>query len=539
MTHTPADYLASNAWPFTEARRVIEHLETKAKRAGYKDKGFVLFETGYGPSGLPHIGTFGEVFRTTMVQHAFQKLMPGTPTKLICFSDDMDGLRKVPENVPNKQLLIPNLHKPLTRVPDPFEKYESFAHHNNAMLQRFLDGFNFQYEFKSSTEVYTSGQFNEALLNVLKHHQQIVDIIIPTLGEERAATYSPFLPVCEETGHVLQVPVIATNVAEGTLTYRRADGKEVTTKVTDGACKLQWKADWAMRWVALDVDYEMSGKDLIDSVTLGSKIALELGGLPPVSLTYEHFVDENGAKISKSKGNGLSIEEWLNYAPADSLSLFMYRAPSRAKKLFRGMIPQTVDEYTDLLDKYPTQTVPEQLENPAYHIHNGNVPANIYPCGYGMLLNIINTIKADSYLPVSDLLEKYGKAHGHALVLNHTQLQKWIEGGINFYRDTILPTQKYRIPTEEECAILQEIANYAAKLVRKEINDTGEEVQTYFYELGKRHYGKEKLRDWFKFLYETLLGSSQGPRLGTLMDIIGPEHFAIRVSEAMNRHFKQ
>lgn len=526
---TPADYLASNAWPFQEARRVIDHREAKAK-AGRKDKGFVLFETGYGPSGLPHIGTFGEVFRTTMVQHAFEKLEPGVPTKLIAFSDDMDGLRKVPENIPNKQLLIPALHKPLTRVPDPFGQYESFAHHNNAMLRKFLDQFGFAYEFRSSTEQYTSGVFNTALLNVLAHHQAIVDIIVPTLGDERAASYSPFLPVCPETGHVLQVPVIATNTVQGTITYRRADGKDVETKVTDGACKLQWKPDWAMRWFALDVDYEMSGKDLIDSVTLGSAICTELGGVPPVNLTYEHFVDENGAKISKSKGNGLTIEEWLQYAPAESLSLFMFRTPTRAKKLFRGLIPQTVDEYADLLAKFPTQETKDALENPAYHIHDGAPPANPLPVSYGMVLNLVSVSAASDASVVWNYLTRFQPDLSPA---SHPQLDYVIRGAIHFYNDTIKPTQTYRtLETDAERAALGDVAAFLQTLSGTE---DAELIQTEFYALGKKHYGKEKLRDWFAFLYQTLLGFSNGPRLGSFVKIYGPTETLELVRQAEKR----
>lgn len=529
MNFNPENYLTSNAWPFVEAKRVADHLDAKAK-AGIPNKGYVLFETGYGPSGLPHIGTFGEVFRTTMVQHAFEKLMPGVPTKLICFSDDMDGLRKVPDNIPNKQLLIPHLNKPLTQVPDPFQQYPSFAAHNNAMLQRFLNDFGFNYEFRSSTEVYKSGQFNVALLQVLKHHQAIVDIIVPTLGAERAASYSPFLPVCPETGHVLQVPVIATDVTKGTITYRRTDGKEVETQVTDGLCKLQWKADWAMRWYALDVDYEMSGKDLIDSVTLGSAICRELGGTPPVNLTYEHFVDENGAKISKSKGNGLTIEEWLRYAPAETLSLFMYRKPTAAKKLFRAMIPATVDEYADLLDKYPTQDAKDALENPVFHIHNGQPITNPLPFSYAMVLNLVSVTAAAE---PSTVWKYLNRVRPDITPVSHPQLDAVIAGAIHFYNDTIKPTQTYRtIQTDTERAALADVASFLKTLGGDEDADL---IQTEFYELGKKHFGKDKLRDWFGFLYQTLLGFPNGPRLGSFVKVYGPTDTLELITQALQR----
>lgn len=526
---TPDQYLKAAAWPFEEARRVIAHIEAKAK-AGKKDKGYVLFETGYGPSGLPHIGTFGEVFRTTVVRRAFEKLMPGVKTRLFAFSDDMDGLRKVPENLPNKQLLVANLNKPLTRVPDPFEKYESFAHHNNAMLRRFLDDFGFEYEFFSSTEQYTSGKFNAALLRMLEVHKQVCDIIVPTLGEERAATYSPFMPICPETGRVLMVPVIATSPAEGTITYRREDGKEITTKVTDGAVKVQWKPDWAMRWYALDVDYEMSGKDLIDSVQLGSRICETLGGLPPVNLTYEHFVDENGAKISKSKGNGLTIEEWLAYAPPSSLSLYMYRTPTRQKKLYRTLIPTVVEEYCDLLTAYPTQSPEEQLDNPAWHIHNGKVPTNPLPFAYSMLLNLVSVTAAEDAAVVWKYLRRYRPELSPE---SNPELNTLIVGAIKYYADTVKPQQKYRaLATAEEKAVMEDVAAFLKTLIG---NEDAEMIQTEFYEIGKRHFGKEKLRDYFKLMYQSLLGFENGPRLGTFTTVYGPVEMLELVARAQAR----
>ncbi|MBI1309473.1 MAG: lysine--tRNA ligase [Proteobacteria bacterium] len=529
QTFSPEQYLNSAAWPFAEARRVIAHMEAKAK-AGKKDKGYILFETGYGPSGLPHIGTFGEVFRTTMVRQAFERLMPGVKTRLFAFSDDMDGLRKVPENLPNKELLKAHLNKPLTQVPDPFGQYPSFAHHNNAMLRRFLDDFGFAYEFLSSTEQYKSGIFNTALLRALEVHKEICDIIVPTLGQERAATYSPFLPVDAESGHVLQVPVIATDVKKGTITYRRTDGKEIETPVTDGHCKLQWKPDWAMRWYALDVDYEMSGKDLIDSVQLGSRICTTLGGTPPVNLTYEHFVDEQGAKISKSKGNGLTIEEWLTYAPAESLSLYMYRTPTRQKKLYRTLIPTVVEEYATLLDDFPTQTPEEQLDNPAFHIHNGTVPANPLPFPYPMLLNLVSVTAAEKPEVVWNYLMRY---RPDLSPQNAPQLATLIEGAIRYYADTIKPTQNHRAPaTAQERATLDEIAAFLKTL---QGGEDAELIQTEFYEIGKRQFSKEKLRDYFKFLYQTLLGFENGPRLGTFTTVYGHKEMLELVTRAQSR----
>ncbi len=520
---------AATSWPFQEAKRIIAHEEAKAK-AGQPDKGYTLFETGYGPSGLPHIGTFGEVFRTTMVRHAYARLVPGRKTRLIAFSDDMDGLRKVPENVPNKEMLRANLHKPLTQVPDPFGQYESFAHHNNATLRKFLDSFGFEYEFISSTQHYTSGAFNAALRNVLTHHQAICDIIVPTLGAERAATYSPFMPVCPETGHVLQVPVIATNAHTGTITYRREDGREIETPVTDGHCKLQWKADWATRWADLDVDYEMCGKDLIDSVTLGTRICQTLGGTPPVNLVYEHFVDEHGAKISKSKGNGLTIEEWLHCAPAESLSLYMFRTPTRAKKLYRTLIPTVVEDYATLLEQYPTQTVEEQLDNPVFHIHNGNVPANPLPIPYGMLLNLISVTAATEPGVVWNYLSRY---RPELTPQSQPQLAAIISGAVAYYANTIKPTQAYAHPqTAPEHATLHAVAAFLETLNGTE---DAEAIQTEFYEIGKAHYGKENLRAYFKFIYQALLGFENGPRLGTFTRVYGPANMRELVMQALAR----
>src|SRR3954469_25961623 len=306
---------AARAWPFEEARKLVARTGGKVPA-----KGYVLFETGYGPSGLPHIGTFGEVVRTTMVRQAFQRLSD-IPTRLFCFSDDMDGLRKVPDNVPNKEMLAQHLGKPLSRIPDPFSnEHPSFGAHNNARLRAFLDRFGFDYEFASSTDYYTSGKFDTALLRMLERLEKVMAIMLPSLREERAASYSPFLPICPRTGMVLYVPISEHDVKAGTVSYDDPETKErVTLPVTGGHCKLQWKPDWAMRWFALGVDYEMAGKDLIDSVKLSGKICAALGGTPPEGFNYELFLDDKGQKISKSKGNGLTIDEWLRYASPESL----------------------------------------------------------------------------------------------------------------------------------------------------------------------------------------------------------------------------
>ncbi len=381
----------SNAWPFEEAKKIVARLKKAPKDQ-------VIFETGYGPSGLPHIGTFGEVARTTMVRHAFRVLTDDkVKTRLIAFSDDMDGLRKVPDNVPNKELLAQNLNKPLTKVPDPFGTHPSFGEHNNARLRAFLDAFGFDYEFMSSTVCYASGRFDQALLRVLERFDAVMAIMLPSLREERAQTYSPFLPISPRTGEVLQVPVLAHDAKAGTITYEEpGTGERVITPVTGGRCKLQWKPDWAMRWYALGVDYEMAGKDLIDSVKLSGEICRALGGMPPEGFNYELFLDEEGQKISKSKGNGLTIEEWLRYASPESLSLFMYREPRAAKRLYFDVIPRHVDEYQQFLDGYQRQDERQRLTNPVWHIHSGTPPKPDVPISFTMLLNLVSASNAEN-----------------------------------------------------------------------------------------------------------------------------------------------
>src|SRR5882672_8180193 len=381
----------SNAWPFEEARKIVARLKKHPKDE-------VIFETGYGPSGLPHIGTFGEVARTTMVRHAFRVLTDDKiKTRLIAFSDDMDGLRKVPDNVPNKEMLTQHLGKPLTKVPDPFGTHPSFGEHNNARLRAFLDTFGFEYEFMSSTQCYKSGLFDATLLKVLERFDSVMNIMLPSLREERAQTYSPFLPIDPKSGIVLQVPVLSHDAKRGTITYEEPETQErFSVPVTGGRCKLQWKPDWAMRWVALGIDYEMAGKDLIDSVKLSGEICRALGAVPPEGFNYELFLDEKGQKISKSKGNGLTIDEWLRYASPESLSLFMYREPKSAKRLYFDVIPRNVDDYQQFLDGFPRQDPKQQLANPVWHIHAGHPPKSDMPVTFQMLLTLVSSSNAEN-----------------------------------------------------------------------------------------------------------------------------------------------
>jgi lysyl-tRNA synthetase class 1 len=507
--------IACRAWPFEEARRLVNRFEKKPP-----EKGFVLFETGYGPSGLPHIGTFGEVARTTMVRRAFET-MSELPTRLICFSDDMDGLRKVPTNVPNREALAEDLHLPLTRVRDPFGCHESFGHHNNAQLRGFLDAFRFDYEFASSTEYYRSGRFDEVLLVALERFDAIMEIMLPTLGPERRATYSPFLPVSPRTGHVLQVPTLERNVTKGTIVYAEPDGERVELPVTGGNCKLQWKPDWALRWAALGVDYEMAGKDLIDSVQQSSKICRALGRTPPEGFNYELFLDGEGQKISKSKGNGLSIEEWLTYASPESLQLFMFQKPRSAKRLHWDVIPRAVDEYHQHLRAYPDQPLEARLNNPAWHIHGPNPPASDMEVPFSMLLNLASAASAEDKAVLWGFLRRYAPA---ATPENHPGLDAACGHAVRYFQDHVKPTKRFRAPTEAERAAL---ADLRARLDAWQGGSDPEELQALVYAVGRAH-SYENLRDWFRTIYEVLLGSEQGPRFGGFIALYGvPETVAL------------
>jgi lysyl-tRNA synthetase class 1 len=521
----------SKAWPFEEARRLIQRLD---KMPGGEDK-TVIFETGYGPSGLPHIGTFGEVARTTMVKHAFEILTEGNrKTRLICFSDDMDGLRKVPTNVPNQDMLKEHLEKPLTVVPDPFGKFESFAHHNNAMLRDFLDRFNFSYEFFSATECYKSGMMDATLLKMLAVYDKVMDIILPTLGPDRQATYSPFLPVCPRTGKVLQVPMMAHDVKAGTVTYVDPEtGKNVETLVTGGRVKCQWKADWAMRWSALGIDYEMAGKDLIDSVTLSSKICRALGALPPEGFNYELFLDENGQKISKSKGNGLTIEEWLRYASPESLSLYMFQKPKTAKRLYFDVIPRAVDEYLQFIAAFPNQDGKQKLDNPVWHIHSGHPPAAELPVTFALLLNLVSASNAHDKSVLWGFIQQIAPG---ATAEEHPLLDHLVGYAIRYYDDFVKPEKKFRAATAEETAALQALSDL---LGTASANATAEDLQNLVYEAGKANgYTKETLRSWFQAIYEVLLGATQGPRFGSFIALYGVENTRRLIAEGLAGRLK-
>ena len=500
----------TSAWPFVEARKLV-----KERSKIFEKKGKITLQTGYGPSGLPHIGTFAEVARTTMMVNAIKNIID-VPTEIITFSDDMDGLRKVPENIPNKEILENNLHKPLTSIPDPFRKYTSFGEHNNERLKSFLDKFDFNYTFKSSTENYKKGVFNKTLLLVLEKYEQIMEIIIPTLGKERQKTYSPFLPICKETGKVLEVPIIKMDKKSGKIIYKN-NGKDIETEVTNGSCKLQWKVDWAMRWYTFDVDYEMYGKDLIESAILSSKICKTLGKKNPNGFAYELFLDEKGEKISKSKGNGITIEQWLKYASPESLTLYMYQNPKRAKKLYADVVPKAVDEYLNCIDKFDQQDDKNKLLNPVWHIHNGNPPKEKSIMPFSVLLNLVGTSNATDKEVLWKFIKKYKK---NINISDHPILDNLVEYALKYFNEIVKPNKKYRKPTDNEKIALKDLAT---RLKNFKSSPDPEAIQTIVYSVGKDNGYQDNLREWFKVIYEIIFGDVDGPRMGFFISFFGIE----------------
>ena len=491
-----------NTWPFQEAKLIKKKINKKP------DKGYILFQSGYGASGLPHIGTFGEVSRTRMIINAFNKISD-IPTKLITFSDDYDALRKVPENLPNQKMLKENLGKPVSSVPDPFGKYETFAENVNNKLKSFLDNFGIKFELKSATELYKSGFFDKYLLKVLKNYKKINEVVLPTIGEERRETYSPILPISKKTGKVLQVPIKIEDEEKGEISFLDEDGENCKTLITKGNCKLQWKVDWAMRWDALDVDYELYGKDLVDSIRSTLEICKILGKSPPLGFNYELFLDEKGEKISKKKGNGMSIEEWIKYGTSESLLLFMYYTPKKAKRLYYDVIPKHIDEYLRYLKQFDNQNDIEKLNNPIIHIHDDKIPKAEIDISFSLILNLVSACQTDNKNIIWNYIKEYIP---NINPLDNPYTDKLVEFSIQYYKDFVEPNKKYKKPNDEEKNILKELIGILKKFNSK---TSSEEVQVEIYELGKKY--KYELKDWFSFLYEVLLGQKNGPRLGTFV----------------------
>tara|TARA_Y200000002_G_scaffold259410_1_gene215143 strand:- start:1813 stop:3375 length:1563 start_codon:yes stop_codon:yes gene_type:complete len=497
-----------SAWPFVEIRNLL-----KERNNLIKTKNKITFQTGYGPSGLPHIGTFAEVARTTMMINVLRHIK-SIDVELITFSDDMDGLRKVPDNIPNDKILEDNLGKPLTSIPDPFGKFKSFAEHNNTMLKNFLNKFNFEFTFKSSTENYKKGVFNESLKRVAEKYDDIINIILPTLRSERRKTYCPFLPICPETGKVLEIPMENLDKTSGKIIFNN-NGKKIQTSIYDGNCKLQWKVDWAMRWFTFDVDFEMYGKDLTESAILSSKICKTLGKPPPSGFAYELFLDEKGEKISKSKGNGITIEEWLNYASPESLSLYMYQNPKRAKKLYSDVVPKAVDEYLSLIEKFSEQNEKEKLSNPVWHIHKGQPPKEKIVMPFSMLLNLVGSSNADDKKILWKFINRF---HKDVKPENSPILDNLTEYAIRFFKDKLKPKKIYKKPDEKEKKALTNLANKIEKISK---SLPPEEIQTIVYSVGKENGYEKNLRDWFKLLYQVLFGDIDGPRMGFFISFFG------------------
>ena len=524
------------AWPFEEATKIVKR---------YEENGFpenVVFETGYGPSGLPHIGTFGEVARTAMVRHAFHVLTAEqVRTVLLCFSDDIDGMRKIPGNLPNRHILARHLGKPLTRVPDPFGEYESFGHHNNAILRRFLDAFGFEYEFASALDYYTSGRFDEGLIRMLECWDDVMSVMLPTLREERRKTYAPILPIHPETGVVMQVPIDEIHPARGTVVWRDPDdGRSFETTVTRGGCKAQWKPDWALRWAVLGIDYEMSGKDHIDNVRTSGKICRILGGTPPEGFNYELFLDENGEKISKSKGNGLTIDEWLCYAPTESLSLYMYKKPKTAKRLYFDVIPRAVDEYFQLLGAFPKQETNQQLANPVWHIHSGEPPAIDMPISFNLLLNLVSASNAENRDVLWGFISRYAPG---VTPETHPKLDELAGYAVRYFEDFVRPNKIYREPDDVEREALRDIADALENLpanadgarIQNSLLDVAREIERYQDQKRKNPDGGYGVSvAFFQMLYRVLLGQERGPRFGSFVALYGPAETRALIGRALD-----
>lgn len=520
---TKEELLNNNSWAFQEAQKILERIEGKTPK-----KGYVLFETGYGPSGLPHIGTFAEVVRTTYVKWAFERLAPEIPTKLICVSDDLDGFRKVPTNVPNQEFLGQHLGKPLTAMPDPFGEYDSYGNYMNAKLRSFLDSFNLEYEFLSATEHYKTGKFNNLLLNVLDKYDELLDVLRPTL-KNRADNYSPFLPIDPDTGKYIFTGVKGIDKEKATITYKDFSGNEKTISILDGNCKLQWKVDFGGRWADLDVDFEMYGKDHFENEEVYRAICKVLGNKPPVNFFYEMFLNEQGAKISKSKGNGVTVDTWLKYAPQESMSYYMYNKPRTAKRLTFDIIPKITDEYLTYIRKFPQhETNKEKLENPVFHIHNGNPPAPESDISFQLILNLVSVSNSES----KEMLWKFINAYDSSLKAeNCPMLDQLVGFAVQYYHDFIKPKKNYRLPTGKERDALMDLKSVLEKISK---DTAAQDIQTEVYEIGKKHEF-DKMKNWFKALYETLLGQSQGPRFGSFAALYGIDNTVKLIDEVLSK----
>jgi lysyl-tRNA synthetase class 1 len=527
MTNNLKKYLESKSWPFEEARRIYEKIGGKVPA-----KGYVLFETGYGPSGLPHIGTFGEVVRTSFVRYAFQCIAPEIPTKMFCVSDDIDGLRKVPENIPNQELIKQNLGKPLTSVPDPFGTHQSYGHNMNARLRSFLDSFGFEYEFISATEKYQSGAFDQTMIKVLEKYEELMNLMLPTLGAERQETYSPFMPIDPESGIVIDKGVKAINKEKKTVIFTDQNGQEKEISVTKGNCKLQWKIDFGARWYSLGVDYEIYGKDHQPNEKIYRSVCEILGGKPPVNFTYEMFLSDIGEKISKSKGNGISVEDWLKYAPAESMSLFMYQKPRTAKRLYFDVIPKAMDEYISFAQVFLQQSEEEKLDNPVFHIHLGKPTLNQinFNLSYSLLLNLASACNPENDSVLWGFISKYQEGLSKE---TSPLLAKMVDNAIAYYNDFIKKNKKFRSPNDVEKKALIDLIEILKNSNLEQRKDASA-MQNLVFQIGRENGYEKNMRDWFLALYQILLGQDQGPRIGSFICLFGIENFITLIKEKLN-----
>jgi len=516
-------YQTSKAWPFLEAKKILAKIQNQTPK-----KGFVLFETGYGPSGLPHIGTFGEVVRTAFVMQAFSLLAPHIPVKMYCVSDDIDGLRKVPENIPNQNLIAQHLGKPLTSVPDPFGTHQSFGHHMNARLQSFLDSFGFEYTFISATQQYKSGAFNQTMLKVLEKYQDLLNLMLPTLGDERKATYSPFMPIDPATNMVIDKGVLGVNLQKQTITYLDNNQQQQEISVLNGNCKLQWKIDFGARWCTFEVDYEIFGKDHQPNQQIYSSVCKILGGKPPINFVYEMFLSETGEKISKSKGNGIAVEDWLKYAPTQSMSLFMYQKPQTAKRLYFDVIPKAVDEYLSFMNSFASQEPAQQLENPAFHIHQGKPPLNYvnFSISYSLLLNLASACNPENEDILWGFIAKYAP---NITKQTSPLLAEMVQKALVYYNDFVKQYKVYLSVNDTQIIQLQALKE---QLLKSNLDDANS-LQNVVYKVGKEQGYESNIGSWFSLLYQVLLGQNQGPRIGSFIALFGVQNFVALIDKAI------
>ena len=444
----------------------------------------------------------------------------------------MDGLRKVPLNMPNADMLAENLGKPLNTIPDPYGCCDSFSGHMNTKLQKFLDSYGFDYEFQSSSEAYRRGDFNEGLAILLEKVEEVRELILPTLREKNRNGWSPFFPICTECGSVNATHVTVYHKDRHTVEFNckgddgegaQGCGHSGEVSVLGGAVKVGWKVDWALRWFSYDVDYEMYGKDLIDSVRLSGRIVRVMGKQPPVGLRYELFLDEEGRKISKSVGKGLTVDTWVDYAPVESLLYYIYQNPRRAKRLHWGVVPRCVDDYLDALREYDTVSEEERPENCLWHLFSGgDVPRYGGKINFSEVSNLIAALGSDSAELLVDYVRRYdSEAANYPNVLNAL-----VEKGLAYYRDRVLPDKEYRTPSDDERALLGRLRDHLAEC------ENGDETTLQAIPFDVAREVGVKPKDLFRTVYEVLLGQERGPRFGSFVMLVGKDRVVEMLGEA-------